>query len=134
MRIHCNEWRQSNMIQGWRQTQKVNEATHLGRQLAQNMHVRHEINCKMQETVVTWNKLEPLWKAAGRSKKWKLEIYDAIIKNKLLYGLETLRLTMAMQRKVNALQLRGFRKILGLQTTQVDRANTSEVVMRKANE
>ena len=113
---------------------KVYEATYLGHQLTQNMHVRHEINHKMQQTLVTWYKLQPLWKAAGCSKKWKLEVYDAIIKNKLLYGLETVHLTMAMQKKVNAFQLRGFRKILGLQTTYVNRANTNEVVMRKANE
>ena len=68
------------------------------------------------------------------STKWKLQVYDAIIRNKLLYGLETVHLTQSLPKKVNVFQLRGLRKILGLSTTFINRANTNESVLQKAND
>ena len=65
---------------------------------------------------------------------WKLHVYNAIIRSKLLYGLETVHLTESMQKKKNAFQLRGMRRILGIDSTYVNRANTNESVLRKANE
>ena len=55
-------------------------------------------------------------------------------KIKLLYGLETIHLTQAMQKKVNTVQLRGLRKILSLQSTYMNRAHTNAAVMQKANQ
>ena len=112
---------------------RLTEATYLGHQITHNMNVKHEINCRMQQTLITWYKLELSWKAAACSVKWKLEVYDAI-KNKLLYGLETIHLTQAMQQKVNTFQLRGLRKILNLQSTYMNRAHTNAYVMQKANQ
>ena len=53
---------------------RVTEATYLGHQITHNMNVKHEINCRMQQTLITWYKLEPFWKAAACSAKWKLEV------------------------------------------------------------
>ena len=114
--------------------ERVEETTYLGHQITQQMDVKHEINHKMSQTLRTWFKLETFWKAVGCTTKWKLQVYDAVIRNKLLYGLETVHLTQSLQRKVNAFQLRGLRKILGLTTTYVNRQNTNEFVVRKANE
>ena len=78
---------------------RVTEATYLRHQITQQMDVKHEVSHKMQQTIITWNKLDMFWKADCCSTKWKLEVYDAIIKNKLLYGLETAHLTQRMQKK-----------------------------------
>ena len=78
--------------------------------------------------------IEYFWRAINCPRHWKLQVFDAVIKNKLLYGLETVHLTQAMQKRVNALQLRGLRIILGMTTTFVNRANTNEKVIQKANE
>ena len=59
--------------------------------------------------------------------------YDAIVRSKLLYGLETLHLTKALIRKVGAFHLRGLRKVLGLSTTFLDRANMNQSVINRAN-
>ena len=112
----------------------LTEAKYLGRQMTHNMNVKHEFNCRMLQTLTTWYKLEPFWKAAVCSAKWKLEVYDAIIKNKLLYGLETIHLMQAMQEKFNTCQLRGLRKILTLQSTYMNRAQTNAYAMKKANQ
>ena len=96
--------------------ERLEETTYLGHQITQQMDVKHEINHKMSQTLRTWFKLETFWKAVDCTTKWKLQVYDAVIRNKLLYGLETVHLTQSLQRKVNAFQLRGLRKILGLTT------------------
>ena len=62
-------------------------------------------------------KLVDYWKASNASKKWQLIVYDAIIRSKLLYGLETIYLTGAMQKKLNAFQIRGLRQILKMEHT-----------------
>ena len=37
--------------------------------------------------------MKDYWKAAEASPKWKVLIFDAVIKSKLLYGLETTQVT-----------------------------------------
>ena len=108
------------------------EATYLGHHITESMNVRQEIGQKMHQTLKVWYKLNPFWKAANCTIGWKLQVYDAIIKNKLLYGLETVHLTQAMAKKVNAFQLRGLRSILGISTTFVNRRNTNEFVISTA--
>ena len=43
-----------------------------------------------------------------------------IVKTTLLYGIYLLALTKAQRTRLNAVQNKGFRKILGLKTTDVD--------------
>ena len=86
----------------------MNEATYLGHQITQAMDITHEINHKMHQTPKLWFKLNAFWKSVNCPKHWKLHVYDAIIKNKLLYGLETVHLTQVMQKKVNAFQLEAY--------------------------
>ena len=113
---------------------RVEETTHLGHQITQEMDVKHEIQHKMHQTLKMWFELDTFWKTTVCSNRWKLQVYDAILTNKLLYGLETVHLTQTQQKKVNAFQLRGLRKILGLSTTFVNRSNANEHVSQKANE
>ena len=98
-----------------RNLNRVEETTYLGHQITQEMDVKHEIQHKMHQTLKTWFKLDTFWKTSVCSTRWKLQVYDAIIRNKLLYGLETIHLTQTQQKKVNAFQLRGLRKNPGSQ-------------------
>ena len=74
----------------------------------------------------------PYWKASNASKKWQLVIFDAVICSKLLYGLETLHLTSACLKKLDAFQLRCLRRILKIPPTFIDRANTNRAVLQQA--
>ena len=114
--------------------QRVNEATYLGHRITQHMDVNREVHHKMQQTRITWNRLNMFWKADCCSIKRKLEVYDAIIGNKLLYGLETVRCTQRMQKKADAFQLGELRKLLQLSMTFVNRANTNACFINKANQ
>ena len=77
-------------------------------------------------------KLHVYWKATKASKKWQLIIFDAIVRSKLLYGLETLHLTQGMAQKLDVFQLKGLRKILGMETTFINRANSNKRVYQEA--
>jgi len=44
--------------------------------------------------------------------KWQLLIFDEVVRSKLLYGLETIQLTGAMLKKIDAFQIRCLRRIL----------------------
>ena len=61
-------------------------------------------------------------------------VYNAVIRTKLLYGLETLELPTSQISRLEAFQLKGFRKILKMVTTFVDRNNTNDEVFRRANQ
>ena len=86
----------------------MNEATYLGHQITQAMDITHEINHKMHQTPKLWFKLNAFWKSVNCPKHWKLHVYDAIIKNKLLYGLETVHLTQVMQKKLTLSSCRAY--------------------------
>lgn len=109
------------------------ETSYLGNEINREVNIKHEVLNKMQEVRKIWYKMAPYWKASHASQKWKLVILDAVIRSKLLYGLETVHLTAALLKKIDAFQLRCLRKILGLAPTFVDRANTNRAVIQKAS-
>ena len=96
--------------------------------------MKHEILNKLQTVRITWFKLLPYWKASDANVKWKLRIFDAVIRAKLLYGLETVHLTKAMLNKIDTFQIRGLRKILNLPSTFIDRRFTNRYVLRRASD
>ena len=87
-------------------SQKRFETTYLGNEINREANIWHEILNKMQEVRKTWFGLLPYWKATNANLKWQLLIFDAAIKSKVIYGLETVHLTQAMMKKVDAFQLR----------------------------
>ena len=76
------------------------EATYLGNEINKEANIRHKILNKMQEVRQTWFKLLPYWKVTNANVKWQLLIFDAVVRSKLLYGLETIHLTDAMLKKL----------------------------------
>ncbi len=74
------------------------------------------------------------WNQADTPIKWKMRVFDAIIRSKLLYGLETIHLTPAEQAKLDSFQMKGLRRIMHIQPTHLDRSWTNLKVMDKANE
>ena len=76
-------------------------------------------------------KLDIYWLHANPSAKQKLIVYDAIIRAKLLYGLESTAMNNSIKHSLDIFQLKGLRKILNLKTTFVDRAMDSRAVFQK---
>lgn len=74
----------------------------MGCELNKQVNAKLEIRKRMHEVRKTWFKLAPYWASHIASTQWQLIIYDAIRRNKLLYGLETIHLTPAMGRQLDA--------------------------------
>ena len=100
---------------------KAEEAVYLGNTLSSKANVAAEIDRQIQQVNITLWKLNAYSKASEASKKWQLLIFDAVIKGKLLYGMETVQMTEAMMKRVDAFQMKGPRKILGKKHTYWDR-------------
>ena len=80
---------------------------------------------KNGETKRTWLKLAEYWKATNASTRWQLIIFDAVVRSKLMYGLETAALTEVLKKKIDAFQRRGLRQILKLKHPYYERENTN---------
>ena len=78
--------------------------------------------------------LQPLWTDNQISTSWKLIVYNAVIRTRVFYTLETLELTPGQQRTLDTLYFRGLRKILKKQSTFMDRWWTHERLLRLANQ
>ena len=53
--------------------------------------------------------------------------------SKLVYGLEAVNLTPSLVTKLNAIQFKGLRKILGMDHTFINRSNTNTKLLQTAN-
>ena len=59
---------------------------------------------------------------------------NAVIVSKLIYGLETIEPPAGVSNMLDTFQLKGFRNILEMKTTFIDRANTNQNVYQCAQE
>ena len=57
------------------------------------------------------------WKHTNCSLEFKLIAYDAVIRAKLMYGLESLQLNKDLREDLNVFQRKGLRQILKIPTT-----------------
>lgn len=72
------------------------------------------------------------WKRCRVSRRFKIQVWDMVIRSKLMYGIETLALTESHKRNLDTCHLNGLRQILKIPTTVVDRKYTSEYVFEQA--
>ena len=63
----------------------------------------------------------------------KLQVCDAVIRAKVIYGLESVQLNDSLKEQIYAFQLNRLRQILEFETSNVDSANSNEAVYQKAN-
>ena len=115
------------------------EAKYLGCRLNEKGNVAKEINQRISECYITWRKLEEFWKHADCQLREKLIVYDAIIRSKLMYGLESAHLTETLKEKLDVFQRKGLRQIMKLPTTfgQMEankpRSNTNDKIILLVN-
>ena len=111
----------------------VEEAVYLGWILTKHVNIASEVSNRIASAMATWKSLDIFWKEAQCSTRNKILIYNAVIQSKLLYALETIEIPVALLSRLESFQLKGLRKILGMTTTYINRANTNEEVFRRAN-
>ena len=110
------------------------ESKYLGCLLNDKGDPKREISKRISACYLTWKRLETFWKHSDCSIRLKLSVYDAVVRSKLIYGLESVQVNDSLKAKIDAFQLKGLRQILKMQTTYVQRANSNEAVFSRANE
>merc|ERR1711966_187028 len=73
------------------------------------------------------------WNHSNCPTKFELGVFDAVIRAKLVYGLEAVQLPNHLINRLNTFQLKGLREILNMQTTFANRSNTNAKVFQTAN-
>ena len=109
------------------------ETTYLGIQVGRKPNPKREIQVRMATVMQIWNKLFTFWREGDVSTRTKMLVFDAIVRSKLVYGLESMCLGANHRSQMDAFQLKGLRRILRLDTTFINRANTNKVVFLEAN-
>ena len=112
----------------------VRTSTYLGCDLGIKSTIREELNKRFANTMITIKSLDLFWRHSDCGVAIKIQVADAVIRSKLLYGMESAQLIPSVLKRVETLQLKILRKILRMDTTYVNRDNTNERVYEKANE
>ncbi len=113
--------------------EKVEDAVYLGGKLTKDAKSHTEVMSRIAATMPVLRPLDLFWRQTKCSNKWKLNVYNAVITSKLVYGLETLQFTGKTLNKMNTFQMKALRKILGVQPTFIDRTQTNALVFNMAN-
>ena len=106
-------------------------ATYLGAILIEDFNNTAEIHNRISDCTNTANKLKLFWNKANTEISWKLQVFNAIIRSKLLYGLETIQLTNAEKNRINAFHIKCLRRILKIPPTFEDKLWTNDRVIEK---
>ena len=116
-----------------RKIPKVHNVTYLGCNLNAEVKAKPKIETRLRACTATWHRLGTLWKHSACTAGHKIRLWNAVIKSKLLYGLESVHMTPAVARRLATLQLRGLRQIPKIPTTFIDRTHTNNYVYDRAN-
>lgn len=112
----------------------VRQATYLGCDVGIETTNREELNKRFANAMVTLEALDMFWRHSDCGIAIKIHVADAVIRSKLLYGMESAELIPSVLKRVETLQLKILRKILRMNTTHTDRENTNERVYEQANQ
>jgi len=110
------------------------EIKYLGGVINRNHNQKGEVAAKIGQCFAILNKLNFFWRKSSCPDKFKLNVFDAVLRSKMVYGLDTVELPPSLIEKLNVFQLKGLRKILKMDTTFINRANTNKKVFQKAND
>ena len=112
----------------------VKAATYLGCNIGIKTSGREELGKRFANTVATMKKLDIFWRHSNISTAIKVYTADAILRSKLLYGIESAQLIKSVSKKLETLQLKVLRKILKLDTTYINRVNTNDTIFESVNQ
>lgn len=110
------------------------QAIYLGTVLNDAADNSVELQNRLALAVKTCCQLKLFWDKANTGAHWKLRVFNAIVRSKLMYGLENLQLTHAEMNKLDAFQMKSLRRILNVPPTFIDRTQTNQVVREQVEQ
>ena len=116
------------------EVKREREVIYLGARITDSGKTEQEVQRRINECRRTLKNLDPLWKCRAASRRHRLIIFNMVVKAKLMYGLETCRITEQVKTKVDAFQIQALRKICGLKHVYYDRTMTNDRVRQIATQ
>ena len=89
----------------------------LGCTLNRKADTTRELARRIKDATIIWKKLDLFWGPAEVTTARKLIVFDAVVRSKLIYGLESAQLTDEGMEDLDVFQRKALRRILGLATT-----------------
>ena len=99
---------------------------YLGALLTDEGGAGQELSRRIGLAKAEFDLLARVWRHAGLSQRKKLEIYSSIVESRLLYGLSTVCLTVAEQRRLDGFQCRCLRRIWGIKPAFFSRVSNAD--------
>ena len=76
---------------------QCDESKYLGCLINDKGDPTREVNKRISDCYLTWKRLAEFWKHSDCTTHMQLGIYDAVIRSKLIYGLESVQLNDSMK-------------------------------------
>ena len=109
------------------------DTPYLGSNISATHDVKKDVSARIGSCFAILSRMQSFWSKSNCPTKFKLDVFDAVIRSKLVYGLDVVQLPQSLLNKLDAFQLKGLRKILKLNTTFINRGNTNKHVFELAN-
>ena len=93
-----------------------------------------EVSRRIKECMATLNKLHVYLYNSDNTITRKLQMFNAILRSKVMYGLETIVMNTAVLDRLDVFQLKCLRKILKLLTTYMNREYSNDCIRMTINQ
>jgi len=104
------------------------ELMYLGSAVSDDGRAKRELSRRVGMAAGEFRQLSRLWRHSRLDRARKLEIFNAVILPKLLYGLAAAWLNTAEQRKINGFQNRCLRAVWGIKPAFISRISNARVL------
>ena len=84
----------------------VQEATDLGRTQTEDTNATTEIQGRISSCIPLMKALDTFWKKTNCDTKWKINVFNAVVLTKLIYGHETVQRTESQFHKLDVFQMK----------------------------
>ena len=112
--------------------QKVDPLLYLGAWFHKSLDVSFILRRKPGKARGVMRQLKLIWKTRRCTIPWKLRVFNAVIRSKLFYSMETMVLTISQQKTLDTFFYRALRRILSSPSTYVVRQWPHARVLRRA--
>ena len=112
---------------------KKDEVKYLGISLNQTGDTRKELSQRISNAARTLQKLQIFLRISKCPVKFKIICLDAVVRSKLLYGIDSLQLNEPELKRLEKFHLQGLRKILKWDTTYINREKKNEKIYEEIN-
>jgi hypothetical protein len=104
-------------------------ATYLGGIITKTAYPQDEIKNRVNIAMATINKLFIFWKDSNATVAWKIQVFNAVIVSQLLYALDSVYVSPAMETRLDAVHIATLRKILKIEHAYISHITNEEILI-----